>query len=270
MLFRVLLGNILFLIRKKEYHGGFTLVELSVVIVMIGLIISGVVGAQSLIKQSKLRNIISDYEAYKTAAHTFKLEYDALPGDLTRASSYGIGDNGNGDRFIHVRFSEIGNAWQHLKNAGLVPGVWLAGQRYFPGNSPPTAFGPDVYPVFTSVPRGNGSANNNNCIMTWGSALYGIHSSLNLIAFGRVSSDPGQGYDCPMDPFLTVSEASGLDNKTDDGRPSTGILFVSNQSASNNDGNRCVDNWIRAGGENVNYDFGEQGETCRLIFKLGL
>lgn len=75
-------------ISTLKKHRGFTLVELSVVIVLIGLIIAGVVGAQSLVKQGKMRAQISELQKYQVAFNTFRLEYNAIPGDFDRASQY--------------------------------------------------------------------------------------------------------------------------------------------------------------------------------------
>ena len=50
---------------------GFTLIELSIVIVIIGLIVAGVVGGQSVIKQAKLKTIIQDVNKYTVANHMF-------------------------------------------------------------------------------------------------------------------------------------------------------------------------------------------------------
>src|SRR4051812_24230032 len=93
---------------------GFTLVELSIVIVIIGLIVAGITAGNSLIKQAKIRQSITQLTSYKTAINTFKLTYNYLPGDMPTAynfwgtpgactntqSSVGAhaGCNGNGDR----------------------------------------------------------------------------------------------------------------------------------------------------------------------------
>ena len=98
----------------------FTLIELSIVIVIIGLIVAGVVGGQNLVKQAKLRGIISEYNEYQVAYNSFKLEYNGVPGDFNRAADYGIGSNGNGDKKIATIHTEAVLAWKHLYNAGLI------------------------------------------------------------------------------------------------------------------------------------------------------
>ena len=77
---------------------GFTLIELSIVIVIIGLIVAGIVGGQAIVQQSKIRAQISDLKKYKLATNAFYLEYNATPGDFRSASSYwGGSSNGNGN-----------------------------------------------------------------------------------------------------------------------------------------------------------------------------
>lgn len=117
---------------------GFTLVELSIVIVIIGLIVAGVVGGQALVRQSKLRTIVSDYNAYEVALNTFRLEYSALPGDMANAHDYWNGCNsgatanecnGNGNNSIQWGGNNAGNestrAWQHLNLADILPGSYI-------------------------------------------------------------------------------------------------------------------------------------------------
>ncbi|MDA0782810.1 MAG: prepilin-type N-terminal cleavage/methylation domain-containing protein [Rickettsiales bacterium] len=74
--------------RRPESEKGFTLIELSIVIVIIGLIVAGVVGGQALVNQSKLRTIITELNQFKFQINTFYLEYNALPGDMPNAHSY--------------------------------------------------------------------------------------------------------------------------------------------------------------------------------------
>lgn len=89
-------------------QSGFTLLELSIVIVIIGLIVAGISAGQSLIRQAGVRGVISDFDTLTTALNTFKLQYDALPGDMDNASDYWSTDcdptptncDGNGNREI--------------------------------------------------------------------------------------------------------------------------------------------------------------------------
>ena len=63
---------------------GFTLIELSIVLVIIGLVVGGVLVGQDLIRAAQGRAQISQIEKYNTAANTFRDKYGALPGDLTQ------------------------------------------------------------------------------------------------------------------------------------------------------------------------------------------
>ena len=67
---------------------GFTLVELSIVLVIIGLIAGGVVGGKSLIKSSKQQGLVREFIALETAINSFDLQYDAIPGDFVDATDY--------------------------------------------------------------------------------------------------------------------------------------------------------------------------------------
>ena len=84
----------------QRTKNGFTLIELSIVIVIIGLIVAGVVGGQALVRQSKLRSIITDHQKIQTSMNAFKLEYNYLPGDIPNASDYWSGEvDGDGDGY---------------------------------------------------------------------------------------------------------------------------------------------------------------------------
>jgi prepilin-type N-terminal cleavage/methylation domain-containing protein len=67
---------------------GFTLVELSIVIVIIGLIVAGVTAGQSLVAAAKIQSQITELKKYEVAYNIFKLEYNAVPGDMSNAISY--------------------------------------------------------------------------------------------------------------------------------------------------------------------------------------
>src|ERR1017187_10157050 len=125
---------------------GFTLIELSIVLVIIGLIVGGVLVGQDLIRAAEVRATISQIEKYQTAVNTFRDKYTALPGDMnaatatqfgfvSRAGTEGRGDgNGiiEGYNYTHNTASyqvpEVNGTgepllfWRDLSQAGLIEG----------------------------------------------------------------------------------------------------------------------------------------------------
>src|SRR5574337_583394 len=66
---------------------GFTLVEIAVVLVIIGLLLGGVLKGQELIAQAKIRNVANDFNGLTAAIYSYQDRYRALPGDDSRATS---------------------------------------------------------------------------------------------------------------------------------------------------------------------------------------
>ena len=82
-------------------QNGFTLIELSIVVVVIGLIASGIMAGMSLVHESKLRAFNAHLTKMDAALYTFKLQYNASPGDMENASRFWPGANdGNANRAI--------------------------------------------------------------------------------------------------------------------------------------------------------------------------
>ncbi|MDX2112833.1 MAG: prepilin-type N-terminal cleavage/methylation domain-containing protein [Alphaproteobacteria bacterium] len=116
--------------RAKSGKSGFTLIELSIVLVIIGLIVGGVLVGQDLIKAAELRATISQLEKYDAAVNTFRGKYNALPGDMNNAATFGfVSATGNGDGFIAATTAaDAGNQFQyeaaaffsHMADANLI------------------------------------------------------------------------------------------------------------------------------------------------------
>ena len=108
---------------------GFTLIELSIVLVVIGLIVGGVLVGQDLIKAAEVRSAVADIQQIKTNMNAFRLKYNCLPGDCPDASTFGIGTNGDGNKLYggsqggggHNPFANEGRTlfWEHLQKSGL-------------------------------------------------------------------------------------------------------------------------------------------------------
>src|SRR5690606_1501704 len=88
------LGNPLYGTGMKA---GFSLVELSIVLVILGLLTGGILGGQSLIKAAELRSVATERQQWQIAINSFKGKYRALPGDMPNATAFwGVAANGGG------------------------------------------------------------------------------------------------------------------------------------------------------------------------------
>ncbi len=72
---------------------GFSLLELSIVLVIIGLLASGVMVGQSLVRGAELRSVMNDHNKILSATNAFRLKYNALPGDMRNATAFWGKDN---------------------------------------------------------------------------------------------------------------------------------------------------------------------------------
>ncbi|PIR37598.1 MAG: hypothetical protein COV35_08870 [Alphaproteobacteria bacterium CG11_big_fil_rev_8_21_14_0_20_39_49] len=175
--------------RIKSYNG-FTLIELSIVIVIIGLIVAGVVGGQVLIEQSKARKVITDVENIKTATRAFILEYNAIPGDMQNSAAYWSGvAGGNGDGIL-TSGAESNRFWVHLSRAGIYPGTFSGvstnpptiGVDHPAGAFPGTWYRPHRHSAAdTAFGRLKTSLNFNGSNHSWGGAVSGkVANSIDI------------------------------------------------------------------------------------------
>ncbi|MBI5681844.1 MAG: prepilin-type N-terminal cleavage/methylation domain-containing protein [Deltaproteobacteria bacterium] len=127
---------------------GFTLIELAIVLVIIGLIIGAVVKGGDLIDSAKMKRVKVDVDTWMAAAYTYFDKYNALPGDDTKASARWSGAaNGNGDGYFNDGNND--RPWDHLRRAGLVDGEATAGESA--SARPKTVYGGQYGPYFVVV-----------------------------------------------------------------------------------------------------------------------
>lgn len=121
---------------------GFTLIELSIVLVIIGLLIGGVLKGQALIDNAKVKNMANDFRAIQTQIYAYQDKFKALPGDDGAAVDHlGAGaGNGDGDGVIEGAYNaaagESFQMWKHLRMAQLATGsLDTAAAGYLPVNA---------------------------------------------------------------------------------------------------------------------------------------
>jgi prepilin-type N-terminal cleavage/methylation domain-containing protein len=129
---------------KTKPNAGFSLVELSIVLVILGLLVGGVLTGKSLIRAAELRSVTTDQQRFVAAAQIFREKYQAFPGDMTNATAFwgtaaacpgtylqpstdATTCNGNGDGGVRgdtTGSNESFRFWQQLANAGLIEGQY--------------------------------------------------------------------------------------------------------------------------------------------------
>jgi len=101
----------------------FSLVELTIVLMVIGLIIATVSVAQDMVEQSNVKKTVGQINELQTAVRAFNVTYDALPGDMNNASSYWSGvSNGDGDGQLDDSTEADALWYTHLTKAGIISG----------------------------------------------------------------------------------------------------------------------------------------------------
>ena len=112
---------------------GFTLVEIAIVLVIIGLLLGGILKGQEMIAQAKIKNVVADFSGISAAYYGYQDRYRAIPGDDpnadTRWTSPTAATKGNGDGVVAGWYNDTATQtlethlwWDHLRRAGFVAG----------------------------------------------------------------------------------------------------------------------------------------------------
>ena len=108
---------------------GFTLVEIAIVLVIIGLLLGGVLKGQEMVTNAKVRRIADDWNNISAAILTYQDRYQQLPGDDSQADQHvGAANSGNGNGYINGYWATSNTSaetrliWDHLRRASLITG----------------------------------------------------------------------------------------------------------------------------------------------------
>lgn len=116
----------------KNKQKGFTLVEIAIVLVIIGLLLGGILKGQEMIIQAKIKNAITDYSGVSAAYFGYQDRYRATPGDDAQASRWTGAVVGDGNRVLTGLYSSTTDTdesrkwWDHLRRSGFVSGSGYA------------------------------------------------------------------------------------------------------------------------------------------------
>ena len=218
---------------------GFTLVEIAIVLVIIGLLLGGILKGQELINSARVRNIADTNSGIQAAYFGFIDRYRAVPGDMKQAQAkiaigsdtMNSGGDGNGRLDGTDPWQEASALWEHLWKAGFIQGSYdgnASDEDTYRGVSPSNPFNgnmvlfitPDYMDYKTNAPAVSTS------------------SRLNLV-LGRQ---------------IPVNIARELDVKVDDAKPFSGVLRLTSPA-----GTKFGDISIQRGGI---ADDGSGGTAC--------
>ena len=114
-------------------QAGFTLIEIAIVLVIIGLLLGGVLKGQELITSARVRNLISQQDGVKAAYFGFLDRFRSLPGDYSLASTNiaNVAGTANGNGNGQIQTFAVGTGidehiavWDHLSHAGFINGSY--------------------------------------------------------------------------------------------------------------------------------------------------
>lgn len=149
----------------RRHQSGFTLIEIAIVLVIIGLLLGGILKGQELINSARVKNLATDFRNIPLFIYAYQDKYRSIPGDDAAVVAHvggtlaTVGTPGNG--IIEGAWNSSTNTnesflfWQHIRLADLAPGPTAIGAGdYLPLNAVGGRVGIQGTAPFTSMNRG--------------------------------------------------------------------------------------------------------------------
>ena len=198
--------------RQLNSQQGFTLIEIAIVLVIIGLLLGGVLKGQELINTARVRSLNNSVDGITAAWFSFQDRYRSFPGDYATARAAvnlpGVTTGGDGNGQVSTA-AERGLVWVHLQSAGYITGSYT--------DNTATIAAADVYDCTTVLCPDNG----------FGSGMVISHGALQTIA---VAGNP-TAHELITGKGVPVDVLAELDRKIDDGIAGTGLMQVGSGGA---------------------------------------
>ena len=232
-------------------QSGFTLVEIAIVLVVIGLLLGGILKGRELVDSARVRSLADLNAGAQAAYYGFVDRYRQVPGDMTAAAaaaalgdtSIAAGGNANG-RLDTADWGEASALWVHLTRAGFLQGRYDGG-----ATSASTYSDADIAPK-------------------------NAFNGYMLLARTRDYSTPGGGPTATQTPRLgfvfgdniPVNIARELDVKVDDQRPLTGALRFTGTTTFSHPGVSEATTLCMTSPTSNDYDIAGDAQHCNLVY----
>ena len=227
---------------KMKMNKGFTLVEMAIVLVIIGLIVSSVMAGQTLVQSASIRSTIAQIDGIRSSTNAFQSKYNGIAGDLLYSQAsfwslpYGTSASGNGDGDMIL--SGVGGSstnattqdgenlffWLQLSAAGLMTGSFN-GITYTSATSAEVS---DLTTAFVSTKLNT-------------SVYFMVYSSNTINYLGLIGASSIASGTVTTSDLLLANQLYQVDKKMDDGLPNSGLLrATSGFSESSVNTTNCV------------------------------